>query len=219
MTHSRAKKGGRLKIESTKTRALKEAQGLFQRVGYDGFCFQDVEDNIGIRKGSLYEHFKSKEELMLYLIDFYFEGLNQWTETVSVFEPKDQVSAYFEGLIKFSDEEMLCPVCSMGKDAGKFSRAVRIKIANFCETHDAWLARTLKAGQKRGQFRKDMSCIELADLVSSVSLGAQLKARVLNDSGEINKMRNQLFKLIAADAEVTEQVRDKLREQVLDERS
>jgi hypothetical protein len=46
-----------------------------------------------------------------------------------------------------------------------------------------------------------VSCNELADLVLSVSLGAQLTARALNDSGEINKMRNQLFKLIAADAE------------------
>src|SRR5919106_4815605 len=106
MTHSRAKKkGGLLKIESTKTRALKEAQDLFQRVGYDGFSFQDIADKIGIKKGSLYEHFKSKEELMLYLMDFYFEGFNQWTETVSVFEPKDQVNAYFERVIKFSDKE------------------------------------------------------------------------------------------------------------------
>ena len=190
-----------MKIESTKTRALKEAQGLFQRVGYDGFSFQDIADKIGIKKGSLYEHFKSKEELMRYLIAFYFEGLNQWTETISVFEPKDQVNAYFEGLIKYSDEGMLCPVCSMGKDAGKLSRAVRTKIATYCETQNAWLTRILKAGQKRGQFRKDVSCNELADLVSSVSLGAQLRARALNDSGEINKMRNQLFKLIAADAE------------------
>ena len=202
MTYSRTKESEELlKIESTKTRALKEAQGLFQRVGYDGFSFQDIADKIGIKKGSLYEHFKSKEELMRYLIDFYFEGLNQWTETISVFEPKDQVNAYFEGLIKYSDEEMLCPVCSMGKDAGKCSKAVRTKIANFCETQNAWLARILKVGQKRGQFRKDVSCNELADLVSSVSLGAQLTARALNDSGEINKMKNQLFKLIAADAE------------------
>ena len=185
-----------MKIESTKTRALKEARNLFQRVGYDGFSFQDIADKIGIKKGSLYEHFKSKEELMLYLMDFYFEGWNQWTETVSVFEPKDQVNAYFERLIKFSDKEMLCPVCSTSKDACKLSTAVRTKIANFCETHNAWLARTLKAGQKRGQFRKDVSHIELADLVLAVLLGAQVKARALNDSGEINKMRNQLFKLI-----------------------
>src|SRR5919106_3296874 len=170
MTHSRAKKGGLLKIESTKTRALKEAKDLFQRVGYDGFSFQDIADKIGIKKGSLYEHFKSKEELMLYLIDFYFEGLNQWTETVSVFEPKDQVNAYFEGLIKFSDEEMLCPVCSMGKDAGKLSRAVRTKIANFCETHNDWLARPLKAGNGRGKIREEVERILVSDLVLSVLL-------------------------------------------------
>jgi TetR/AcrR family transcriptional repressor of nem operon len=203
MTHSGEKKGGLLKIESTKTRALKEAKDLFQRVGYDGFSFQDIADKIGIKKGSLYEHFKSKEELMLYLVDFSSDVWNQWTETISVFEPKDQVNAYFERLIKYSDEEMLCPVSSMGKDAGKLSRTVRTKIANFCESHNAWLARTLKAGQKRGQFRKDVSYIELADLVFSVSLGAQLMARAVDDSGEINKMRNQLFKLIAADAEVS----------------
>src|SRR5258706_10705022 len=43
------------------------AAKVFQKKGYHAATVQDIADAVGILKGSLYHHFKSKEEL-LYLI-------------------------------------------------------------------------------------------------------------------------------------------------------
>ena len=43
------------------------AARVFQRKGYHAATVQDIADAVGILKGSLYHHFKSKDDL-LYLI-------------------------------------------------------------------------------------------------------------------------------------------------------
>jgi TetR/AcrR family transcriptional regulator, transcriptional repressor for nem operon len=83
-------------LEGTKIRALREAKNLLQTLGFNGFSFQQIADRIGIKKPSLYDHFKSKEELGISLIEEYHESFVKWIETISVFEPRDKVGALFE---------------------------------------------------------------------------------------------------------------------------
>jgi TetR/AcrR family transcriptional regulator, transcriptional repressor for nem operon len=47
----------------TKQRILESAMRLIQSRSYAGFSFQDIADEVGIRKASIYSHFRSKEAL------------------------------------------------------------------------------------------------------------------------------------------------------------
>ncbi len=57
--------------EVRKNEILDAADVLFAQKGYDGTSTNDILEKVGIARGTLYHHFKSKEEIMDALIERY----------------------------------------------------------------------------------------------------------------------------------------------------
>jgi AcrR family transcriptional regulator len=57
--------------EVRKNEILDAADELFAQKGYDGTSTNDILEKVGIARGTLYHHFKSKEEIMDALIERY----------------------------------------------------------------------------------------------------------------------------------------------------
>ena len=62
--------------EITVEKILEVAQRLFLEKGYDNTKIQDIADELGLTKGAIYHHFKSKEEIMNVLGDKMFLNNN-----------------------------------------------------------------------------------------------------------------------------------------------
>jgi AcrR family transcriptional regulator len=54
---------------STAERILDEAEAIFAERGYDATSLSDIAERVGIRTPSLYNHFKSKEELWIAVLE------------------------------------------------------------------------------------------------------------------------------------------------------
>ena len=78
----------------TKSQAIETGKALLQLKGFNGFSFQDIADELGIRKASLHYHFSSKEELGLALIADYEDAFSQWCKTVEDLDPMDQLEQF-----------------------------------------------------------------------------------------------------------------------------
>lgn len=61
--------------EERKQQILDAADELFAQKGFDGTSTNDILDKVGIARGTLYHHFKSKEDIMDALIGRYSERL------------------------------------------------------------------------------------------------------------------------------------------------
>lgn len=61
--------------EERKNEILDAADVLFSRKGFDGTSTNDILEKVGIARGTLYHHFRSKEEIMDALIERYSERL------------------------------------------------------------------------------------------------------------------------------------------------
>ncbi|MGE5677914.1 MAG: TetR/AcrR family transcriptional regulator, partial [Pseudomonadota bacterium] len=57
--------------EERKNEILDAADSLFAQKGFDGTSTNDILEKVGIARGTLYYHFKSKEDIMDALIDRY----------------------------------------------------------------------------------------------------------------------------------------------------
>jgi len=62
---------------STRERLRDAALELFGEKGYDGTSMSELADRVGIAKPSLYNYYRSKEELLIDLLD---EGIRRWGE-------------------------------------------------------------------------------------------------------------------------------------------
>jgi AcrR family transcriptional regulator len=67
--------GNKKEIGDTKRKIFEAALDCFSKKGYDGTTMDDVIAAAGVSKGSLYWHFKSKKELFVELVHFWWESL------------------------------------------------------------------------------------------------------------------------------------------------
>lgn len=65
----------RKEAEERKNEILDVADELFSKKGFDGTSTNDILEKVGIARGTLYHHFKSKEEIMDALIERYSDRL------------------------------------------------------------------------------------------------------------------------------------------------
>ena len=55
--------------EERKNEILDEAAALFAKKGYDGTSIGDILEKVGVARGTLYYHFRSKEEILDALVE------------------------------------------------------------------------------------------------------------------------------------------------------
>ncbi|WP_043932915.1 TetR/AcrR family transcriptional regulator [Bacillus sp. EB01] len=65
----------RKEAEERRNEILNAADELFAQKGFDGTSTNDILEKVGIARGTLYYHFKSKEDIMDALIDRYSDHL------------------------------------------------------------------------------------------------------------------------------------------------
>ncbi|NEP57402.1 MAG: TetR/AcrR family transcriptional regulator [Symploca sp. SIO2G7] len=58
------------KAEETKNRIIQQAANLFNQQGYAGASMSDIMAATGLKKGGIYNHFASKDELAIAAFDF-----------------------------------------------------------------------------------------------------------------------------------------------------
>lgn len=74
----------RKEAEERKNEILDVADDLFGKKGFDGTSTNDILQRVGIARGTLYHHFKSKEEIMDALIERYSDRLLGTAQKVGV---------------------------------------------------------------------------------------------------------------------------------------
>ncbi|MGG4345763.1 TetR/AcrR family transcriptional regulator [Paenibacillus lautus] len=72
------------KAEERRNEILDAADELFGQKGFDGTSTSDILEKVGIARGTLYHHFKSKEDIMDALIDRYSDGLLDAAQVIAV---------------------------------------------------------------------------------------------------------------------------------------
>jgi TetR/AcrR family transcriptional repressor of nem operon len=185
------------KLEGTRVRAIQEARGLLQTYGFNGFSFQHLADALGIKKPSLYDHFESKEDLGLVLIEDYLKTSKEWMETVASFEPLDKLGASYEQYVKFAhDKKRLCPLTAFSGEYNSLPESIQKGILTIVELRKGWLKSVLEEGQSKGVFRKDLSSDVLTQMVFTMGIGTQLVARLTNAPETIRAMKIQILKFL-----------------------
>lgn len=92
--------------EKTEKKILQAAIELFVRKGYNGTSISDITSRIGLTKGALYAHFKSKGELLIRIVQEYeAHYVDQFIQTVEAIDG-DEIEK-LNGAITFSSRFVL----------------------------------------------------------------------------------------------------------------
>lgn len=98
---------------SKKTLIIEQAGILFSQQSIQGTSIEDITKACGISKGAFYLHFKSKDDLLTHLFDYYFkEIVNRFSDLeASNLPPRQKLQNYFALSFTILEEKM--PFISM----------------------------------------------------------------------------------------------------------
>lgn len=187
-----------MRTTDTKEKILKEGRALLQKYGYNGFSFQDIANTVGIKKPSLYDHYKSKDELMVAILVEYGRLFEDWKPKVMSLTPQEKIKSVFKVFYTFScDHKKVCPVLALITDLKALSKPVQNAMRLFIDNWLSWLTDVVKQGQKQNSIRVDIKAADLSQLIYSQIMGAQLQAKIKNNPELIMEAAEMVSALIA----------------------
>lgn len=169
-------------VGDTKEKIVKLARGYFQSVGFQSFSFQDLADDLGIKKSSIHYHYSSKEELGLELLEIFYRDFEEYTENLKERPPRVRLFGLFKLYEAYTGENgKICPFGVVGSEYHVLKQPIRDKALVLHNQHRDFLIQTLSDGVKDGSFVLSLTSKETADLFMSAIQGAMQVARIRKD--------------------------------------
>lgn len=167
-----------------KEKLLEAAERIVQSKGFSALTFQDIADEVGLRKPSVFHHIKNKEELALLLIERC--GSKHGVDYEQVVGRKlpapdklRQIANIFErGLL----EDRLCLIASISHGAAMLSDHARKALQDASSTTITLFARVFEQGRKEGTLTFEGSNYDAALCFFAMLQGLQSLTRASNNT-------------------------------------
>ncbi len=150
---------GTFKYVQQRQTAIRAAATVFAEKGFHGACTKDIAERMGIKQGSLYYYFKSKEEALgevcLYGIQDYVEHMATIADSEQPFEAKliatitSHLSSYRErneALKVYNDERLYLP------------KTRRSRLKELGSDYRRRLEGIFEEGKETGAVRQSVDC-------------------------------------------------------------
>lgn len=163
----------------TAGRILDVAERLVQTRGFNAFSYADVAAELGVQKASLHHHFATKADLGLAVVARYRGGIQASldaieADTEGAFERLERYVELYGAVLR---KKRMCLCGMMAADVATLPKPLRASLAEFFAENEAWLARVLEAGRRRGEIRFEGTAASLAAFFLGTLEGAMLVAR------------------------------------------
>jgi len=167
----------------TRSQILDAAQDMLQRQSISGVSFQELANRIGIKKGSMYYHFQSKDDLSIAILERASSDMQAAFLRGESQSPTKQL-AYFINIFRsfMGLGEKICPGGAFAGEWDKLNEPVQRKAHNLIKVQTQGVKKILEAGLKSGEFNDhDHTSQALADWTVSNIQGALITSRITNN--------------------------------------
>lgn len=162
--------------DERKSQIINAAEGVFTKKGFDEARMDDIAEETGLSKGTLYLYFKSKDELIIAILDRMFqrefkqlENLNQdgMSATDAIWEMTDLLTKDILGLIR------LIPIVYEFLALAFRNKYVQQSLKKYINRYLDILIPIIQRGVEAGEFRQ-VDTREVA-----IAMGAMIEGTLL----------------------------------------
>ncbi|WP_339648130.1 TetR/AcrR family transcriptional regulator [Halopseudomonas pelagia] len=174
----------------TRTQILSIASDLLQRQTVNGFSLQDVADRVGIRKASLFHHYRNKEALVADVLENSLNGFRRRMEGMRNQPAQRQLEAFLDIYQRhIGAGSRLCSVSGVTGDWDHLGEEPRRWALALLHEQCGWLAHIAELG---GYARNTEEADAWAEQVMVRIQGAMLLSRVQSTSLPLERTIAQL---------------------------
>ncbi|RIX50282.1 TetR/AcrR family transcriptional regulator [Paenibacillus nanensis] len=175
------------KGERTKQHIIEKSAELFNRQGYSGSSMNDIIAATGIKKGGLYRHFGSKEEIALEGFD-YAAGIVGSAFTRAV-EQEESASGRLLAFFKVYEDVVHhppfpggCPLQNTAVECDDTNPELRQRAYRSMTGALDWMKRIIQEGIHSGEFGRDVDADSLASFALSLLEGGIMLSKLEGDN-------------------------------------
>ncbi|MEU1351929.1 TetR/AcrR family transcriptional regulator [Streptomyces sp. NPDC005775] len=173
--------------------AVERAMNVFWRKGYAGTTPQDLVDEIGIGKGSLYNAFGSKHALFERALTRYRASQAAWLAALLDHpgSAKDRLRGALEALVELDlgdpDRRGCMAVNTAAESAPADNGTTDTVRRMFARTESAFRA-TVEEGQRAGEIDGDRDAAALAASLLATVIGMRVLAKTAEDATQLTRV-------------------------------
>ena len=183
------------KGERTRSSIVAAAAPIFNQRGYEGSSLSDLMEATGLKKGGIYRHFASKEELAAAAFDFTWEGA--WkARMVHVDEKANGLEKVKQLINNFIERRSPvaggCPILNTAVEADDGNPVLRERAAKALGFWMERLQSFVEQAKKEGHARKSIDAKTVAMVIISSLEGALMISRLQGDRDALHRVRQHL---------------------------
>ena len=171
---------------NVKEQIVTAGMNLLHSRGFNATSVQDITEAAGVPKGSFYNHFASKEELGVEVLQRYSDQAGQLGIRLgeSSLPPREWLRGYFGQLIEANVASEFNAGCMLGNFSTELphqSPAIRQQARQSFAAMCAMLEQVIAQGQRDGGIATTQPAREFANFTADAWQGAVLRAKAEQD--------------------------------------
>ena len=191
------------KGEITRRRIVAAAAPIFNQNGYEGSSLAALMAATGLKKGGIYRHFASKEELAAEVFDYTWE--EAWKARMArVKEETSGIERLKVLIANFIDYKSPvaggCPILNTAVDADDGNSVLRARCSKALRAWISKLHSIVKEAADRGEIKPGVDPKQVATLIVASLEGALMIARLERNDYALRQVQQHLNRYL--DAEV-----------------
>jgi AcrR family transcriptional regulator len=192
------------KGERTKERIIEQTAPLFNQKGFFGSSLTDIMEATGLKKGGIYNHFTSKEELALQAFDYASACVSErlsllLTEKQTATERLLAFASVFCDLATNPPVPGGCPLLNTAIESDDAHPLLRERARAAMDRWRERIRNAVRDGIATGEFRKNIDPDVVASRFIATLEGGVMLSRLYRDSVHIHRAVEFLTEYIHKD--------------------
>jgi AcrR family transcriptional regulator len=185
----------------TRERIIEKAAELFNSLGFAGVSLSDLMNATGLKKGGIYNHFKSKEEIRIQAFQHMISDVR--AEVLAAIQDKTTAKDQLIGIIEFFRNYALnpvikggCPLLNAMVDADNtdsdFQKSVNLAVDGLIRE----IAEIVRTGIENGEFRQGVDPQKTSVVILSSIEGGVAISRNYTQDQHMNIVTDHLIEYV-----------------------
>ena len=171
------------KAQQTKAHIIEHAAELFNLKGYAGSSIADVMQATGLKKGGIYNHFASKDELALAAFDYAVSLLSQrnWSMVKTKRNAVERLDALVSSYLTYIDDPPIiggCPILNTAIETDDTDSPLRDRALAAIDAWRSLIVRIITKGIKKGEISAAVEADTVATIIICNIEGAMMMSKL-----------------------------------------
>jgi TetR/AcrR family transcriptional regulator, transcriptional repressor for nem operon len=191
------------KAQETKENIIKQAAEVFNVKGYAGCSIADIMSATGLKKGGIYNHFQSKDEIAVAAFDYAYSCSSKriWQSVRQKKNAIERLQALVSAYLDYVDDPPIhggCPIMNTAIESDDTHPILRDRVQLVVNEWRSLICRIIEKGIKKGEITTTVEPDVIATIIISTVEGAIMMSKLYGDSIHLERAVNYLNNYLAS---------------------